>query len=164
MPDERTWTTCPVCHGVGASTETVTHSPGGVDTRTVTPCRACNGTGMVDAGKLVDERVAELEAAVTTLEDRCDEYAAALNDSAELCDRLRAYYRRERRAVEMLAKHAAWHDAVPAGCPPGREYGGPATEKRACTVAPTCAACWVAWAQKQAREEGGVKPDTERSE
>lgn len=68
--EQRAWTTCPVCYGVGASTETVTRSPEGIDTRTVTPCRACKGTGMVDAGKLVDERVAELEAELAALKQR----------------------------------------------------------------------------------------------
>lgn len=102
----------------------------------------------VDASKLVDERIAELERVRTELE----------NDVAYLDTqnkRLRWYYRRERRAVGKLAKHAAWHDATSAGCPPGREHGGPATEKRACTVAPTCTACWAAWAREQARAEGG---------
>ena len=53
------------------------------------------------------KRAAELELAVTTLEDQCDEYAAALNDRAELCDRLRGYYMRDRVAHSAIADYVS---------------------------------------------------------
>ena len=90
------------------------------------------------------KHVAELETVVTTLEDRCDEYAAALNDSAELCDRLRAYYRRERRAVEVLANALV----MSGSCMLGYDH----TSLSDCSLSTNCRACWVAWAQKRASE------------
>jgi len=84
----------------------------------------------VDADKLVDERIAELEAEL------------------EL----------ERRAVEVLANALV----MSGSCMLGYDH----TSLSDCSLSTNCRACWVAWAQKRARarEEGGVKPDTERSE
>jgi len=92
--------------------------------------RARAAAAGVDAGNLVDERIAELEAEL------------------EL----------ERRAVEVLAGELANHDLAP-NCEIDGTPGTPC-------VLVSCARCWAAWAQKRARarEEGGVKPDTERSE
>jgi len=70
---------------------------------------------MVDAGKLVDERVAELEAALKL----------------------------ERRAVEVLARRCEQWSPPVGLCDHDTPLHG------------TCAACWAAWARKQAREEGG---------
>ena len=90
--------------------------------------RARAAAAGVDAGKLVDERIAELEAEL------------------EL----------ERRAVEVLANALV----MSGSCMLGYDH----TSLSDCSLSTNCRACWAAWARKQAREEGGVKPDTERSE
>jgi hypothetical protein len=97
----------------------------------------------------VGEPYAELETAVATLEDKCDEYAAALNDRAELCDRLRAYCRRDRRAVGVLGEELETRLGICAcDVQDGWEQhrGGN-----------TVGACWAEWAQQRARAraEGG---------
>ena len=69
----------------------------------------------VDAGKLVDERIAELEAALKL----------------------------ERRAVEVLARRCEQWSPPVGLCDHDTPLHG------------TCAACWAAWARKQAREEAG---------
>jgi len=127
MTDERTWTTCPVCHGVGASTETVTHSPGGVDTRTVTPCRACNGTGMV-AAEVDDLPVEELPLhPADKLQLLCE---------AEMANK---------RIAELEAALAVL-DSVLGACPPGvyeSRYSGVCD---ACAACPAInRACWLGW-------------------
>ena len=102
------------------------------------------------------QRIAELETAVATLEDKCDEYAAELNDRAELCDRLRAYCRRDRRAVGVLGRELETRSGI---C--------------ACDVqdgwVPQCA-MWVAGYLEARDTDNGRQyrltcgPETERSE
>lgn len=151
--EQRAWTTCPICHGVGASTETVAHSPGGVETRTVTPCLVCNGTGMVDVvDALPKQRVAELEAenerlraALMPLET--SSIACAVQEAAAATmqrDQLQAALELERRAVEALAEH------IETACE-GFAHGG----MSAMEVAPggyTDAAEIAAWARNRARD------------
>lgn len=96
------------------------------------------------------QRIAELETAVATLEDKCDEYAAALNDRAELCDRLRAYCRRDRRAVGVLGRELETRSGICAcDVQDGWEQhrGGN-----------TVGACWAEWAQQQARARAETPP------
>lgn len=102
----------------------------------------------------LNQRIAELEAAVATLEDKCDEYAAALNDRAQLCDRLRAYCRRDRRAVEMLGRELETRSGICAcDVQDGWEQhrGGN-----------TVGACWAAWARERAREEAAKTGTTQK--
>ena len=93
------------------------------------------------------QRIAELETAVATLEDKCDEYAAALNDRAELCDRLRAYCRRDRRAVGVLGRELETRSGI---CACDVQDGW--EQHRAGN---TVGACWAAWARARARAEAG---------
>ena len=87
------------------------------------------------------QRIAELETAVATLEDKCDEYAAALNDRAELCDRLRAYCRRDRRAVGVLGRELETRSGI---CACDVQDGW--EQHRAGN---TVGACWAAWARER---------------
>lgn len=120
---------------------------------------------------LLQQRVAELEAenerlraALMPLET--SSIASAAQEAAAATmqrDQLQAALELERRAVEALAGMAGQiDDNDDWGCPPTLSDKHPVCADN--LRVEVCAACWARWAREQARAEGGVKPDTERSE
>lgn len=121
----------------------------------------------VDAGKLVDERVAELEAAVCERDDDLVGMQYKQNDArrwAAAWKRAASKFRAwqadtsaelelERRAVEVLARMGR----LPK-CPFGRREPDDCVWTREDAMGiPDCAACWAEWAREQARAETGGK-------
>lgn len=128
-------------------------------------CYLCGNMGVVTKERLLridafrqceaaNKRIAELETAVATLEDKCDEYAAALNDRAELCDRLRAYCRRDRRAVGVLGEELETRFGI---CACDVQDGW--EQHRGGSVV---GACWAAWARERAREDAAKTGTTQK--
>lgn len=102
----------------------------------------------VDADKLVDERIAELEAAreidqkvIAWLGAACDRTYDALAAARCWAAAWKRAAKLERRAVEVLARRCEQWSPPVGLCDHDTPLHG------------TCAACWAAWARKQAREE-----------
>jgi len=105
----------------------------------------------VDAGKLVDERIAELEAEVNGLYvDLGAAQDAAHNQQLILGEQMTALAV-ERRAVEKLATKLG----ADCTCPDTMVCMERIDECMDTSSDKECTACWAAWARKQAREEGG---------